>query len=152
MVSQRQWDRVQSYIRLGQAEGATLLAGGEGRPAHLDRGWFVRPTLFTDVDNHMRIAREEIFGPVLSIIAYQGEADAIRIANDSDYGLQNYLLGTDPDRLKRVARQLDSGRVVINGAAHEPLAPFGGVKQSGIGREFGSFGLDAFLEPRTVLA
>ncbi|WHO40956.1 aldehyde dehydrogenase family protein [Sphingobium sp. AP49] len=152
MVSQRQWDRVQSYIRLGQAEGATLLAGGDGRPMGLDRGWFVRPTLFTDVDNDMRIAREEIFGPVLSIIAYQGEADAIRIANDSDYGLQNYLLGTDPDRLKRVARQLDSGRVVINGAAHEPLAPFGGVKQSGIGREFGSFGLDAFLEPRTVLA
>ena len=119
MVSQKQWDRVQSYIRLGQAEGAT---------------------------------REEIFGPVLSIIAYQDDAHAIRIANDSDYGLQNYLLGTDPDRLKRVARQLDSGRVVINGAAHEPLAPFGGVKQSGIGREFGSFGLDAFLEPRTVLA
>jgi aldehyde dehydrogenase (NAD+) len=152
MVSQKQWDRVQSYIRLGQAEGATLLAGGEGRPMGLNRGWFVRPTLFTDIDNHMRIAREEIFGPVLSIIAYQDEADAIRIANDSDYGLQNYLLGTDPDRLKRVARQLDSGRVVINGAAHEPLAPFGGLKQSGIGREFGSFGLDAFLEPRTVLA
>lgn len=152
MVSQKQWERVQSYIQLGQAEGATLLAGGEGRPAGLDRGWFVRPTLFTDVDNGMRIAREEIFGPVLSIIAYEEEADAIRIANDTDYGLQNYLLGRDADRLRRVAAQLESGRVVINGAAHEPLAPFGGVKQSGIGREFGTFGLDAFLEPRTVLA
>lgn len=151
MVSARQWERVQSYIRLGVEEGATILAGGEGRPAEYERGWFVRPTLFAQVSNTMRIAREEIFGPVLSIITYDDEEDAIRIANDTDYGLQNYVLGRDPDRLQRVASRLESGRVVVNGAAHEPVAPFGGVKQSGIGREFGTFGLEAFLEPRTVL-
>jgi aldehyde dehydrogenase (NAD+) len=152
MVSQRQWDRVQSYIRLGQQEGATVIAGGEDRPAGLDRGWFVRPTLFDGVDNAMRIAQEEIFGPVLCLLSYQDDDDAVRIANDTEYGLQNYVFGGDPDRARRVASRLDSGRVTINGAAHEPLAPFGGCKQSGIGREYGAFGLDAFLEPRAVLA
>jgi aldehyde dehydrogenase (NAD+) len=152
MVSQKQWERVQSYIRLGVDEGASLLTGGEGRPDGLDCGWFVRPTVFTHVTNQMRIAREEIFGPVLCVIPYRDEAEAIAIANDTSYGLQSYVLSPDVDHAKRVARQLEAGRVVINGAPHEPLAPFGGFKQSGIGREFGAFGLDAFLEPRAVLS
>src|SRR5271156_6489153 len=152
MVSQKQWQRVQSYIRLGMDEGAAPLTGGEGRPDGLERGWVVRPTLFTHVTNQMRIAREEIFGPVLCVISYRDEAEAITIANDTSYGLQSYVLSSDIDHAKRVAGQLQAGRVVINGAPHEPLAPFGGVKQSGIGREFGAFGLDAFLEPRAVLS
>ncbi len=151
MVSRKQWDRVQSYIRLGQEEGATLLAGGEGRPEGLDRGWFVRPTVFTDVDNGMRIAREEIFGPVLCLIPYKDEAEAVTIANDTDYGLASYVFGADIERTRRIAEQLEAGRVAINGAPHEPLAPFGGFKQSGLGREFGVFGLESFLEPRAVL-
>ncbi len=152
MVSGKQWDRVQSYIRLGVEEGATLLAGGEGRPDGFDRGWFVRPTIFSNVTNQMRVAREEIFGPVLCVIPYRDEADAIEIANDTSYGLASYVLSSDDARAKRVADQLDAGRVAINGAPHEPFAPFGGFKQSGIGREFGLFGLEAFLEPRAVLA
>jgi len=151
MVSAKQWDRVQSYLAIGQQEGACILSGGEGRPAGLKRGWFVKPTLFGEVDNRMRIAREEIFGPVLCVLPYRDEDEAVRIANDTDYGLQNYVIGSDLDRCRRVASQLQSGRVVINGAAHEPLAPFGGFKQSGIGREYGTFGLEAFLEPRAVL-
>lgn len=151
MVSRKQWDRVQSYIRLGQEEGATLLVGGEGRPDDLERGWFVRPTVFTGVHNRMRIAREEIFGPVLCLIPYRDEAEAIEIANDTDYGLASYVFGTDAERVRRIAEQLETGRVAINGAPHEPLAPFGGFKQSGIGREYGVFGLESFLEPRAVL-
>ena len=151
MVSAKQWERVQSYIALGRQEGARVLAGGEGRPDGLSRGWFVKPTLFGEVDNHMRIAREEIFGPVLCVLPYRDEDHAISIANDTDYGLQNYVIGAEPERCRRVASRLQSGRVVINGAQHEPHAPFGGFKQSGIGREYGSFGLEAFLEPRSVL-
>ncbi|WP_440409119.1 aldehyde dehydrogenase family protein [Neorhizobium petrolearium] len=151
MVSRKQWERVQSYLRLGQEEGAVLLTGGEGRPEGVDRGWFVRPTIFSGVRNDMRIAREEIFGPVLSVISYRDEDEAIRIANDTDYGLQAHVFSSDPDRAKRVADQIEAGRVIINGAPHEPLAPFGGFKQSGFGREFGVFGLEAFLEPRAVI-
>ena len=151
MVSAKQWERVQSYISLGKEEGAHLLIGGEGRPEGLSRGWFVRPTVFTGVDNSMRIAREEIFGPVLSLIGYGDEAEAIAIANDTPYGLQSYVLSSNADRARRVAGQLQAGRVVVNGAPHEPLAPFGGFKRSGIGREFGTFGLEALLEPRAVL-
>ncbi|MGO4737308.1 aldehyde dehydrogenase family protein [Bosea sp. 2KB_26] len=151
MVSQRQWDRVQSYIRKGSEEGATLLIGGEGRPEGTNDGWFVRPTVFTDVHNDMTIARDEIFGPVLSIIPYETEADAIAIANDTDYGLHAYVAGSDPARAQAVADQLVAGRVVINGAPMEPLAPFGGFKQSGIGRENGVFGLEAYLEPKAVM-
>lgn len=151
MVSRKQYDRVQSYIRLGLEEGAEILAGGEGRPEGLDRGWFVRPTIFTNVTNDMRIAREEIFGPVLAVISYRQEDDAVRIANDTGYGLQAYVHSADLDHARRVADRLESGRVVINGAPHEPLAPFGGFKQSGIGREYGLFGLEAMLEPRAVL-
>ena len=152
MVSRKQWERLQSYIRLGLDEGAVLLTGGEGRPDGLERGWFVRPTVFTHVTNQMRIAREEIFGPVLCVISYRDEAEAVAIANDTSYGLQSYVLSRDVDHAKKVAGQLQAGRVVINGAPHEPLAPFGGFKQSGIGREYGAFGLDAFLEPRAVLS
>ena len=151
MVSQRQWDRVQSYIHLGHEEGARVLAGGPGRPEGIARGWFVKPTLFTGVRNDMHIAREEIFGPVLCVIPYRDETHAVEIANDTDYGLQAYVFSSDVERAIRVADQIDAGRVVINGAPHEPLAPFGGFKQSGIGREFGVFGLEAFLEPRAVL-
>ena len=152
MVSRRQWERVQSYIRLGLDEGATLLTGGEGRPDGLECGWFVRPTVFTHVTNQMRIALEEIFGLVLCVIPYRNEAEAIAIANDTSYGLQAYVLSPDVDHAKQVAAQLQAGRVVINGAPHEPLVPFGGFKQSGIGREYGTFGLDAFLEPRAILS
>ena len=152
MVSQKQYDRVQSYIELGMQEGASLLAGGLGRPAGLERGWFTKPTIFTGVNNRMRIAREEIFGPVLSVISYRDEDEAGAIANDTPYGLQAYLHGTDVARMQALADRLLSGRVVVNGAPHEPLAPFGGFKQSGIGREYGVFGLEAFLEPKAVIA
>lgn len=151
MVSEKQFERVQGYIRLGLEEGAALLTGGEGRPDDLARGWFVRPTVFTGVSNDMRIAREEIFGPVLSVIAYRDEEEAIAIANDTDYGLQAYVLSSDVDRARRVASRIEAGRVHVNGAPHEPNAPFGGFKQSGIGRERGVFGLEAHLEPKAVL-
>jgi aldehyde dehydrogenase (NAD+) len=150
MVSEKQYARVQGYISKGIAEGATLLAGGEGHPDGLG-GFFVRPTVFTGVRNDMTIAREEIFGPVLAILAYRDEEEAIAIANDTTYGLSAYVFSSDPDHAERVAARLESGRVVINGAAHEPLAPFGGMKQSGLGRENGVFGLEAYLEPKTVL-
>jgi aldehyde dehydrogenase (NAD+) len=152
MVSRKQWERVQSYIRLGQEEGARLIVGGEGRPEGLDRGWFARPTVFSGVNNDMRIAREEIFGPVLCVIPYHDDAHALEIANDTVYGLQAYIFSADVERAKRMADRIDAGRVVINGAPHEPLAPFGGFKQSGIGREFGVYGLESFLEPRAVLS
>jgi aldehyde dehydrogenase (NAD+) len=151
MVSRRQWDRVQGYIRKGVEEGARLIAGGEGRPEGHARGWLVRPTVFTDVRNDMTIAREEIFGPVLSIIAYEDEDDAITIANDTPYGLQAYVVSADAARARRVASRIDAGRVLINTLTHEPKAPFGGFKQSGLGREYGSFGLEAYLEPKALL-
>ena len=139
MVSRKQYSRVQSYIELGTREGASLLTGGLGRPAGLDRGWFTKPTIFTNVDNQMRIAGEEIFGPVSSVIAYRDEDEAVAIANDTQYGLQAYLHGTEAARMQALADRLDCGRVIVNGAPHEPLAPFGGFKQSGIGREYGAF-------------
>ncbi|WP_213948443.1 aldehyde dehydrogenase family protein [Luteibacter sp. dw_328] len=151
MVSLKQWERVQGYISKGIAEGARLIAGGEGRPDGHSRGWLVRPTVFTDVRNDMVIAREEIFGPVLSIIAYDDEEDAIAIANDTPYGLQAYVLSSDAARARRVASRIDAGRVLVNTIAHEPKAPFGGFKQSGLGREYGSFGLEAYLEPKALL-
>ncbi len=152
MVSNKQYERVQAYIRLGLEEGAELLAGGPGRPEGIDRGWFSQPTIFTKVNNTMRIAREEIFGPVLCVIPYRDEEEAIQIANDTSYGLQAYLNGSDMAHMRELAERIDTGRVVINAAPHEPLAPFGGFKQSGIGREYGVFGLEAFLERKAVLA
>ncbi|QBR03484.1 aldehyde dehydrogenase family protein [Paraburkholderia pallida] len=151
MVSQKQWERVQRYIRIGIDEGARLIAGGEGRPDGVDAGWFVRPTVFSDVRNDMTIAREEIFGPVLSIIAYRDEEDAIAIANDTPYGLQAYVASSSAGRANAVASRLEAGRVLVNTLAHEPAAPFGGFKQSGIGREYGTFGIEAFLEPKSLL-
>ena len=151
MVSRKQWERVQRYIRIGIDEGARLIAGGEGRPEGLERGWFVRPTVFSGVSNDMTIAREEIFGPVLSIIAYRDTEEAIAIANDTSYGLQAYVLSADAARARAVATRLDAGRVLVNTVAHEPAAPFGGFKQSGIGREYGTFGLEAFMEPKSLL-
>jgi aldehyde dehydrogenase (NAD+) len=151
MVSARQYERVQAYIRKGVEEGATLLTGGEGRPQGLETGYYVRPTVFTGVDNQMTIAREEIFGPMLCVIPYADEAQAIEIANDTIYGLQAYVLSADEAHARAVASHILAGRVLINAGQHEPLAPFGGFKQSGIGREYGVFGLEAYLEPRTML-
>jgi aldehyde dehydrogenase (NAD+) len=151
MVSEKQFERVQQYIQIGLDEGATLLAGGTGKPAGLEDGNFVKATIFTNVRNNMRIAQEEIFGPVLSIIPYENEEDAIAIANDTTYGLAAYITSSDESRALRVASRIDAGRVCINGFKHDPLAPFGGFKQSGIGREFGAYGLDAYLEPKSIL-
>lgn len=152
MVSEKQWQRVQGYIRKGTEEGARLLAGGEGRPEGTQAGWFVRPTLFADVTNQMAIAREEIFGPVLCVIPYRDEAEAIAIANDTDYGLSALVLGSDAGRAQRVAQQIQSGRVLVNTLAHEPKAPFGGFKHSGVGREMGEWGISAFMEPKSILS
>ncbi|MFO3904298.1 aldehyde dehydrogenase family protein [Enterobacter hormaechei] len=151
MVSEKQWQRVQGYIRKGLEEGARLLAGGEGRPEGARDGWFVRPTLFTDVHNQMAISRDEIFGPVLCVIAYRDEAEAITIANDTDYGLSALVLGSDAERARRVAEQIQSGRVLVNTLTHEPKAPFGGFKHSGVGREMGAWGISAFMEPKSIL-
>jgi len=152
MVSHKQWERVQRYIQIGIEEGAHLLAGGPGLPEGITAGWFVRPTIFSRVTNQMTIAREEIFGPVLSIITYATEEEALTIANDTPYGLQAYILSSNPERARRLASRIEAGRVLINTLAHEPLAPFGGFKQSGIGREYGTFGLEAFLEPKSILS
>jgi aldehyde dehydrogenase (NAD+) len=151
MVSQKQYERVQSYIRKGIEEGAEVLVGGEGRPEGLEAGYFVKPTVFVNVTNDMTIAREEIFGPVLSVIAYDTEDEAISIANDSKYGLHAAVLGTDLSRARRVAAQLRAGRVVINGMTDDPQAPWGGFKYSGVGREYGRYGIEAFVEPRAIL-
>jgi aldehyde dehydrogenase (NAD+) len=151
MASQKQYERVQSYIRKGIEEGAEVLVGGEGRPEGLKAGFFVKPTVFVNVNNDMTIAREEIFGPVLSVIAYDSEDEAVSIANDSKYGLHAAVLGTDIKRARRVASQLRAGRVVINGMTDDPQAPWGGFKYSGIGREYGRYGIEAFLEPRAIL-
>jgi len=151
MVSIKQYNRVQDYIKLGMAEGAELLIGGPGKPEGLEAGNFVKPTVFIQVKNNMRIAREEIFGPVLSIITYKTEEEAIEIANDTDYGLQAYVSSSNLERASTVAAQIAAGRVLINQLSHDPLAPFGGFKQSGIGREFGSYGLETYLEPKTIL-
>ncbi|WP_437887640.1 aldehyde dehydrogenase family protein [Phytobacter sp. V91] len=152
MVSDKQWQRVQGYIRIGVEEGAKLLAGGEGRPENSGQGWFVKPTLFTDVSNQMRIAREEIFGPVLSIITYENDDDAVAIANDTEYGLSALVLGGDADRAQAVGARIHAGRVQINTLTHEGGAPFGGFKQSGIGREVGRWGIAAFMEPKTIVS
>lgn len=151
MVSQKQYERIQSYIRKGIEEGAEVLVGGEGHPEGLEAGYFVKPTVFVNVRNDMTIAREEIFGPVLSVIAYESEDEAIRIANDSQYGLHAAVLGAEPQRARRVASQIRAGRVVINNMTDDPQAPWGGFKYSGVGREYGQYGIEAFLEPKAIL-
>ncbi len=151
VVSQLQFDKIQRLIRAGIDEGATLVTGGEGRPAGLARGYYVRPTIFAGVRNDMTIAREEIFGPVLAILPYDTEADAIRIANDTPYGLAAYVWATDLERARDAASRIRAGMVHINGADMALNAPFGGFKQSGNGREWGEFGLADFLELKVVL-
>jgi aldehyde dehydrogenase (NAD+) len=151
MVSQNQYERVQSYIRKGIEEGAEVLVGGVGHPAGFEAGYFVKPTVFVNVKNDMTIAQEEIFGPVLCVITYDSEDEAIRIANDSKYGLHSSVLGTDLQRARRVASQIRAGRVVINGMTDDPQAPWGGFKYSGFGREYGQYGIEAFLETRAIL-
>ena len=151
LVSQSQFEKVQALIRSGIAEGATLVAGGTGRPAHVQRGYFVRPTVFGDVTRTMRIANEEIFGPVLSILCYDSEDEAVEIANDTPFGLAGFVQSGDPKRARRVANRIRAGRVYINGAAFDRSLPFGGYKQSGNGREFGVFGFEEYLEVKAIL-
>jgi len=150
VVSELQWNKIQGLIQKGIDEGATLVAGGTGRPEGLDKGYYVKPTVFANVSNDMTIAREEIFGPVLSIIPYEDEDEAIRIANDTPYGLSGYVSSGSLERARRVASRMRTGMVHINGADLEALAPFGGYKQSGNGREWGAHGMDEFLEVKSV--
>ena len=150
LVSDTQRERVRGYIRKGVEEGAKLVAGGEERPADRPEGFFVQPTVFSEVTPEMTIAQEEIFGPVLAIMPYDSEDEAVAIANDTVYGLAGGVWSGDPEHAKRVARRIRTGQVEINGAAFNPLAPFGGFKQSGHGRELGRYGLDEFLEVKSI--
>ena len=150
VVNAVQWSKIQDLIQTGIDEGARLVAGGTGRPEGLNRGFFVRPTVFADVTPDMTIAREEIFGPVLSIMKFDGEDEGVRIANDTPYGLTNYVQTQDGARRNRLARQLRSGMVQMNGKSRSAGSPFGGMKQSGNGREGGSWGIADFLEVKAV--
>jgi aldehyde dehydrogenase (NAD+) len=151
MVSRKQYERIQSYIRKGMEEGADVLVGGEGHPPGLEGGYYVKPTVFVNVSNDMTIAQEEIFGPVLCVIAYGSDDEAVRIANDSRYGLHAAVFGSDLSRARGVASQLRAGRVVINRMTDDPQAPWGGFKYSGVGREYGAFGIEAFVETKAIL-
>jgi len=150
VISETQFNKIQTLIQKGIDEGAKLVAGGVGKPEGLEKGYFVKPTAFADVNNQMEIARTEIFGPVLSIIPFETEEEAIKIANDTPYGLTNYIQTQDQKKANRVARKLRSGMVDVNGAGIAVDAPFGGYKHSGIGREAGAHGLEEFLEVKTV--
>jgi aldehyde dehydrogenase (NAD+) len=151
VISKRQFEKIQALIRSGIEQGARLVAGGPGRPADLSRGYYVRPTVFADVKTGMRIEREEIFGPVLSIVGYRDEDHAIEIANDTVYGLTGYVQSRDLDRARSVARRIRAGSVLINYAPVDSNGPFGGYKQSGNGREYGIFGLEEFLEVKGMV-
>jgi len=150
-VSEEQWKTVQSYIKKGQEEGATLVIGGPGRPDGIDKGFFSKITVFTNVQNDMSIAREEIFGPVMSVITYKDIDEAIEIANDTVYGLAGYVFGNDKEELKKVALNIRAGQIRINNSTSDISAPFGGFKQSGIGREWGDCGIEEFLEPKAIM-
>jgi acyl-CoA reductase-like NAD-dependent aldehyde dehydrogenase len=150
LVSKTQQDRVRGFIKKGVEEGATLVTGGPEQPENLAKGYFVKPTVFANVKNSMTIAQQEIFGPVLCIIPYENEEDAIKIANDSVYGLAGGVWSADAERAKRVARRIRTGQVDINGGGFNPLAPFGGYKQSGRGREYGKWGFEEFLEIKSM--
>jgi aldehyde dehydrogenase (NAD+) len=150
LVSEPQRRRVRDYIAKGVEEGAKLVTGGADPPEGLERGWYVSPTVFSEVTPEMTIAQEEIFGPVLVIMPYDGEDDAVRIANDTEYGLAGGVWSGDEERAKRVARRIRTGQIEINGAAFNPLAPFGGYKHSGYGRELGPFGLEEYLQVKSL--
>ena len=150
VISETQYNKIQTLIKKGIDEGAKLVAGGPGKPAGLEKGYFVKPTVFAYVNNKMKIARTEIFGPVLSVMPFETEEEAIEIANDTPYGLTNYIQTKDKEKVKRVARKLRSGMVDVNGAGIAVDAPFGGFKHSGIGREAGEHGLEEFLEVKSV--
>ncbi|MGO9482975.1 MAG: aldehyde dehydrogenase family protein [Rhodomicrobium sp.] len=150
VVNRAQWEKIQALIERGIQEGATLVAGGPGRPAGLNKGYYVRPTVFANVTSDMTIAREEIFGPVLSIMGFKDEEDAIRIANDTPYGLAGYVSSGSIERARRVSRRIRAGNINLNGVFNERAAPFGGYKQSGNGREWGRFGLEEYLEVKAV--
>ncbi|WP_440681038.1 aldehyde dehydrogenase family protein [Candidatus Pelagibacter sp. HIMB1623] len=150
VISETQYNKIQTLIQKGIDEGAKLVAGGVGKPDGLDKGYFVKPTVFADVNNDMDVARTEIFGPVLSVIPFETEEEAIKIANDTSYGLTNYIQTQDSEKVQRVARKLRSGMVDVNGAGIAVDAPFGGFKHSGIGREAGEHGLEEFLEVKAV--
>ena len=151
VVSEVQFNKIQGLIEKGIEEGAKLETGGPGRPDGLNQGYYVKPTVFSHVTNDMTIAREEIFGPVLSLIGYEDDEDAVRIANDTVYGLSGYISSGDPERAKAIARQIRSGNVHLNGAPVDQSAPFGGYKQSGNGREWGSHGFEEFLEVKAIM-
>ncbi len=150
LISDVQRDRVRGYIQKGIDEGATVVTGGPEQPEDLPTGYYVKPTVFAGVRNDMTIAQEEIFGPVLSVIPYEDEADAIAIANDTVYGLSGGVWGADPERAKTVARKVRTGQLEVNGGSFNPLAPFGGYKQSGNGRELGRYGLEEFLQVKSL--
>ena len=151
VISATQWDKIQTLIATGIAEGATLVAGGPGKPAGLETGYYVKPTILGHVNNQMTVAREEIFGPVLTILGYDTVDDAVRIANDTPYGLAAYVSGTDLDAARKVASRLRAGQVNLNNAGPDLMAPFGGFKQSGNGREWGDHAFAEFLEVKAVL-
>jgi aldehyde dehydrogenase (NAD+) len=151
LVSQAQYEKVQALIQAGIDEGATLVAGGLGRPEQVERGYYVRPTVFGGVTRDMRIAREEIFGPVLSIMGYDTEDEAVDIANDTPFGLAGFVQSRDLERARAIANRIRAGRVYLNGAPFDRSLPFGGYKQSGNGREFGVFGFEEYLEVKAIL-
>jgi aldehyde dehydrogenase (NAD+) len=151
LVNKLQYDRVQRLIQLGISEGATLVCGGTGLPAGFDRGFYVKPTVFADVTRNMTIAKDEIFGPVLAIMVYDTEDEAVAIANDTVYGLAGYVQSGDLEHARRIAARIRAGRVYLNYAPPERSAPFGGYKQSGNGREQGVFGIEEYLEVKAVL-
>jgi aldehyde dehydrogenase (NAD+) len=151
VVSEAQWNKIQRLIQAGIDEGADLVTGGPGRPEGMDKGYYVRPTVFGNVRNDMTIAREEIFGPVISILPYQDEAEAVRVANETLYGLSGYVSSGDVERARAVAKQLRAGNVHVNGAGPDFAASFGGYKQSGNGREWGTAGFEEFLELKAIL-
>jgi betaine-aldehyde dehydrogenase len=152
LVAERQQERVEKYIALGQEEGAKVAVGGSGRPEGTEKGWYVRPTVFANVDNNMRIAREEIFGPVIAVIPYSDEKEALRIANDSEYGLAGSVWTADIDKGMEFGRRVRAGTFGVNQYTMDFIAPFGGYKASGIGREFGREGLEEYLELKSIVA
>ena len=151
VVNRAQWEKIQRLIKAGIEEGATLVTGGPGRPDGLDKGFYVKPTVFANVTNDMTIAKEEIFGPVVSILGYDSVDEAVDVGNDTEYGLAAYVSGTDMAKVRDVASRLRAGQVAINGGGGDMTAPFGGYKMSGNGREWGDFGFAEYLEVKAVL-